>query len=188
MQTITAVNPTTGNQTTEYMYGVSTATGSAIDSNDIVSATRHPDPTTGAASSSEEESTTVDALGRTITATDRNGTEHEYTFDALGRFVSDEVTTLGSGVDGSVMKREVAYDGQGNAYLFTSRDGNGAVVNEVLRQFDGFGNVTREYQEANGAVTGSTKFVKYDYTVVGNSSHLTKITYPDGYEVDYNWV
>jgi hypothetical protein len=30
------------------------------------------------------------------------------------------VTTLGSGVDGSVRRIETAYDGQGNAYLITS--------------------------------------------------------------------
>ena len=77
---------------------------------------------TGAASGSEQETTTVNALGQTVTATDRNGTVHTLTYDVLGRVVTDAVTTLGSGVDGAVRRIEYGYDGQGNAYLVTSYD------------------------------------------------------------------
>jgi hypothetical protein len=37
--------------------------------------------------------------------------------DLLGRMTSDTITTLGSGVDGSVRRIDTAYDGQGNPYL-----------------------------------------------------------------------
>ena len=94
------------------------------------------------------------------------------------------------------MKRTVGYDGQGNPSLFTSRDGNGAVVNEVLREFNGFGQITREYQSASGAVnTSTTPFVQYDCAMsspspsgAGGYSRLSKIAYPDGYELDYNYA
>ena len=51
--TVTAVQPAgTPSQTTQYVYGVSTATGSAINCNDLLAATLYPDPTTGLPSSS----------------------------------------------------------------------------------------------------------------------------------------
>jgi hypothetical protein len=40
----------------------------------------------------------------------------------MGRVVSDAVTRLGSGVDGSVRRIEYAYSSQGNTYLITSFD------------------------------------------------------------------
>ncbi|HSQ57194.1 MAG TPA: RHS repeat domain-containing protein [Gemmata sp.] len=111
-----------GIETTAWIYGVTQGSGSAITSNDIVGKTDWPDPSTGAASSSEEETTTVNALGQTLTATDRNGNVHTLSYDVLGRVTSDAVTTLASGVDGSVPRIDTAYDGQGNAYLITSYD------------------------------------------------------------------
>jgi hypothetical protein len=68
-----------------------------------------------------------------LTATDRNGTTHSYSYDVLGRQAADAVTTLGSGVDGSVRRLATAYDGQGNASLLTSYDAasGGSVVNQV---------------------------------------------------------
>jgi YD repeat-containing protein len=70
--------------------------------------------------SSLEEATTVNGLGQTLTTTGRNGNVHTLSYDVLGRVVSDQVTTLGSGVDGSVRRIDTAYDGRGNAYLITS--------------------------------------------------------------------
>jgi len=110
-----------GSQTTAWIYGV-TQSGSGLDSNDIVGATRWPDPSTGAASSSEQDTVTVNALGQTATSTDRNGTVHTLTYDVLGRLTTDAATTLGTGIDGAVRRIEVAYDGQGNPYLVTSYD------------------------------------------------------------------
>jgi hypothetical protein len=51
----------------------------------------------------------------------------------LGRPTADAVTTLGTGVDGTVRRMETAYDGQGNPYLLTSYDAasSGSVANQV---------------------------------------------------------
>ena len=97
-----------GVQTTEYVYGVTIANGNSINSNDIVGATKWPDPTTGLSSTSEQETATVNALGQTLTSTDRNGNTHSLGYDVLGRVVTDTVMSLDSGVDGSVRRIETA--------------------------------------------------------------------------------
>jgi YD repeat-containing protein len=118
--TVQADQPGGGAEITKYLLGVTTSGGSDVNSNDIVAATQFPDPTTGQPSSGQQENYTVNALGETKTVTDRNGNVHTITYDVLGRETSDAVTTLGSGVDGSVRRIDTAYDTQGNPYLFTS--------------------------------------------------------------------
>lgn len=181
-----------GGQATEWVYGVSAATGSGIASNDIVGATRWPDPTTGVASAAEQETTTVNALGQTRTATDRNGSVHTLSYDVLGRVVSDAVTTLGAGVDGAVRRIEYAYDGQGNQFLVSSFSAaaGGTLVNQVKREFNGLGQLTAVWQSHAGAVTASTPKVSYTYSEMtggANHSRLTTMTYPSGFStrVDY---
>jgi len=183
-----------GVQVTAYAYGVTTGTGSTINSNDIVGITEYPDGTSGIASSAQEVTTTVNALGQALTLTDRNGTTHTYTYDVLGRQVSDVVTTLGSGVDGTVRLITTAYDGLGNAYLVTSYSATsgGTIVNQVQRTYNGLGQLTADYQSASGAVnTSTTPKVQYAYTEMAggvNNSRLTSITYPDGYVLTYNYA
>jgi RHS repeat-associated protein len=183
-----------GVQTTEWVYGVTQGSGSAVDSNDVVGATRWPDPSSGAASSGQQETTTVNALGQTLTMSDRNGSTHTLTMDVLGRVVSDAVTTLGSGVDGGVRRIETAYDGQGNAYLVTSYDAasGGSVVNQVQRAFNGLGQLVTEYQEHGGAVNTSTSAkVQYAWSEMAsgaNHSRLTSVTYASGYVLTYNYA
>src|SRR5262249_29539114 len=93
-----------GYQKTQWTYGTSSGAGDSINSNDILKSVQHPDKSSGNPSSSEQDSRTVNALGQVVTATDRNGNVHTYTFDVLGRVTSDAVTTLGSGVDGAVRR------------------------------------------------------------------------------------
>lgn len=193
MTSITSLVTGGGGQTTEYVYGVSTGTGSTITSNDIVGTTKWPDPTTGSASSSEQETLTVNALGQTLTATDRNGNVHTLTYDILGRVISDAVTTLGTGVNGAVRRIEYGYDGQGNQFLVTSYDAatGGSIVNQVKREFNGLGQVTAIWQSHSGAVTGSTPKVGYTYTEMAggaNHSRMTGMTYPSGYAVAVNYA
>src|SRR5205823_10754962 len=126
------------------------------------------------------------------TFTDRNGTVHALSYDALGRTVSDAVTTLGTGVDGAIRRLETAYDAQGNPYLFTSYDqaSGGNIVNQVQRTFNGLGQLITEYQSYNGAVnTSSTPKVQYTYSEMSggaNHSRLTSIVYPNGRTIGCN--
>jgi RHS repeat-associated protein len=182
-----------GQQTTANVYGV--GTGSDLVSNDLVAAVEYPDPSTGNPSSSSEDTYTYNRLGQVKTKTDRNGTVHTYSYDVLGRVVSDAITTLGSGVDGAVRRIETAYDGQGNVYLITSYDAasGGNVVNQVQRAFNGLGQLIQEWQATSGAVNiGTTPSVQYAYSFAPsgstNHSRLTSITYPNGRVVTYNYA
>jgi YD repeat-containing protein len=185
-----SVDPNNGNVSTN---ALTTASGSTLNSNDLLKEMWHPNKSTGAASSSEKESYTVNSLGQTLTYTDRNGSVHTLSYDVLGRVVSDAVTTLGSGVNGDVQRMETAYDTAGRAYLFTSFDAatGGNIVNQVQREFNGLGQVIKEYQSHSGAVnTSTTPSVQYTYSEMAsgaNHSRLTKITYPSGYELNYNY-
>ncbi len=114
--TVKADLPSSAYEETEFVYGVTTSGGSAINSNDILAATEYPDPSSGNPSSSSEETCTVNALGQNVTYTDRDGNVHTYSYDVLGRQTSDAVTTLGSGVDGAVLRIDTAYNTQGNVY------------------------------------------------------------------------
>src|SRR5262249_53551326 len=123
-----------------------------------------------------------------------NGNVHTYSYDVLGRQISDAVTTLGSGVDGSVRRIETAYDTQGNAYLITSYDAatGGNIVNEVQRSFNGLRQLTVEYQSHSGAVnTSTTPKVQYAYVEMAsgvNHSRPTSMTYPNGKVLTYNYA
>jgi YD repeat-containing protein len=179
-------------QKTQYIYGVTTASGSGVNSNDLLSAVQHPDPTTGNPSSSQQDVYLLNALGQATQLTDRNGNVHQFSYDVLGRLTADAVTTLGTGVDGSVRRIQYAYDTQGNLYLITSYDAatGGNIVNQVQRAFNGLGQMTTEWQSHSGPVnTSTTPAVQYAYTELsgGNNSRLTSLTYPGGYVLNYNY-
>ncbi|WP_162668091.1 polymorphic toxin-type HINT domain-containing protein [Gemmata massiliana] len=183
-----------GVQTTGYVYGVTVATGSTIQSNDVVRLTQWADPTTGAPSSSQQQAVTLDALGEVLTTTDRNGSVHTFTYDVLGRVVSDTVTTLGAGVDGAVRRVETGYSTTGEVQSVTSYSAvtGGSIVNQVLRDYNGLGQLITEWQSHSGAVvTSTTPKIQYAYNFNGsgttNQSRLTSITYPSGYVLTFNY-
>jgi YD repeat-containing protein len=114
--TVQADEPGGSYQQTKYVYGVTTAGGSAVNSNDLLAAVQHPDPATGQPGSAQQDSYQVNALGQVTQSTGRNGNVHQYGYDVLGRLTADAVATLGAGVDGSVRRIAYAYDTQGNLY------------------------------------------------------------------------
>ncbi len=186
---LTVALPSGGQQTTEWVFGVTTSGGSSLNSNDLIKEVRYPDPSTGASSSTEKETITVNALGQKRTVTDRNGTTHSYSYDVLSRPIADAVTTLGSGVDGTVRRITTGYSPLNTPSLFTSYDAasGGNVINQVKDDFNGLGQVTKEWQEHSGAVTSSSANVQYAYSEMAggaNQSRLTSITYASGYKVD----
>jgi RHS repeat-associated protein len=176
---------------TEFVYGVSPATGSLITSNDILAETRYPDPSTGGPSTTDRDVYTVNALGDRLTYTDRAGTTHTYTYDVVGRRISDTVITLGTGVNGAVRRIETAYDALGNATSVTSFNAatGGSAVNQVVRAFTSFGQLTSEWQSHTGLVNlTTTPRVQYAYlqSGVGTQTRLSQMTYPDGYTLSLN--
>ena len=144
----------------------------------MVGVTEQPNPSTGLPDSSIETTVTVDALGDTLTNTDPNGNVHTYTYDVLGRMTSDAVTTLGSGVDGSVRRIQYAYDGQGNQYLVTSYNAasSGSIVNQVENLYNGLGQLIQQYQAVGGAVnTETTPSVQYSYVDLYDGANNSRL-------------
>jgi RHS repeat-associated protein len=192
--TMKADMPAGAFQTTQYIYGATTGTGSDVNSNDILVAIQYPDPTTGNPSSSQQETYTINALGDTKTKTDRNGNVHTLSYDVLGRLTADAVTTLGTGVDGTIRRIETAYDTGDRPYLFTSYNAAtaGSIVNQVQDAYNGLGQLITEYQSHSGAVnTSTTPKVQYSYTVMAggvNNSRLTSMTYPNGRVLNFNYA
>jgi RHS repeat-associated protein len=191
--TVQADEPGGAFEKTQYVYGVTTASGSGLNSNDVRAAVQYPDKTTGQPSSAQQETFTVNALEEALTSTDRNGNVHSYSYDVLARLTADAVTTLGSGVDGAVRRLTAAYDAQGNPYLFTSYDAasGGNVVNQIQDAFNGLGQLITEYQSHSGAVnTSTTPSVQYAYSEMAggmNDSRQVSMTYPNGRVLNYNY-
>ncbi len=184
---MTAEDPSTGNQTTTYIYGVSPATGSTITSDSLLYQTDYPGLTGGPA---QRVTNSYSATGDVTQSTDRNGNVHQYTYDTAGREISDTVTTLGASVDGSVRRIDTAYNNQGLAYLLTSyADTAGTqIVNQVENIYNGLGQLAFQYQAVTGAVdVSTTPYVQYTYTSPSNGSRLASMVYPNGRTIDYNY-
>ena len=200
--TVTAVMPTgTPSQTTTYAYGATTGSGSGSNNNDWLRAIVQPDKATGASPSGDiapylqlfSYTAQGEIRGELSATSDANGTTHVYSYDAPGRRTSDAIVQLGAGVDGTIRRTETAYDGSGRAFLFSTYGAasGGPVISQVMDTYNGFGQLTAEYQELGGAVNPSTSAaVRYAYTEMSggqNNSRLTKMTYPNGRVVDYTY-
>ena len=151
LATLTAANPSTGDQTTTYYYGVSPADGSALSSNELLREVAYPDSQNDA----DRVHYTYNRQGESTQMVDQNGTAHEYLFDKLGRRTADRVTTVGVGIDDGVLRLETVYNDRQQVLTVTSYDEatGGSIVNQVLYVYDGYGRVLREYQSHSGAVT-----------------------------------
>ncbi|HEX8911045.1 MAG TPA: RHS repeat-associated core domain-containing protein [Humisphaera sp.] len=173
-------------QETKYLYE-STVDGSWVTS------TIYPDSADTDSSGTDQVKSTLDRLGRATTTTDQRGVVHTYTYDAAGRLETDAVTTLPSGVDGSIRRIDTAYDDLSRPRLVTSyaEDYGSTVVNEFQNTYDGWGNVAKSEQAHDGPVTTGTPAVEYTYedgAVSGEAKYvrLSKVTYPNGRQVHYN--
>jgi RHS repeat-associated protein len=191
--TVSAKQSGTRFQVTQSIYQVRLQTGSGVNSNDLLSNVYNPDTNTGQPTSLFCITYKVNALGQRIFYADPNGTQHQYTYDVLGRLTSDTITIrLKSLVDGKVVRIDTAYDSQGIAYLFTSYSNTnarvGAVVNEIERLFNGFGQLSEESQSASGPVFSATPDVQYSYANgQNNNSNLLSIVYPSGRTLYYQY-
>ena len=192
MQAYQPNGTTSPSQTTAYLYGVGGTAGTNLFSNDLLSKVEYPDPTTGNAgtAASDDVLTTYDLLGEALTQTDQNQTTHTFSRDILGRLTLDAVTTLASGVDGSVRALGYTYSPLGQPYQQTSySDAAGTtVVNQIQESYNGYGQLTAQYQAVSGAVnTTSTPVTQYTYSQPSgaNYSRLSSMTYPNGRVLDY---
>src|SRR5439155_8145942 len=115
---LTAVNSTTGNQLTQYVYGT-TLSDSDIASNELLRTVIYPDDT---GPNPDRVSLAYNRLGETKQKQDQLGTVHTLAYDKLGGLLHDRVTTLGTGVDGAVLRVSYVYGVRGMVQNVTSYD------------------------------------------------------------------
>ena len=203
LATMTAYNALdTGNgvqtQATRYLYtsDVNASWQTDVvypDSADILSQNPTTKVWTFTTDNGDHVSTTYDRLGRKKTTTDQRGVEHTYLYDDAGRLSADTVTSFGSSgiVDGDILGIGTTYDDVGRVETVTSY--SGLVANQVKYEYDGWGNVYREYQQRGGEVYEPlSPYVQYDYEdgasgYVAKYVRLSKVTYPDGRQVHYDY-
>lgn len=174
-------------QVTQYIYGSTVSPG-------WVTEIRYPGTDGQPSSSSSDKVVFAYHYDGTVdTRTDQNGSVITYEYDTLRRKTHERVTTVGSGVDDAVRQIVTTYDTKGRVSAVTSRDSatkdSGNVVNESKFTYNGFDQLIKDEQEYDGAVDGSTLAVDYVYSesTANNHSRRTRITYPNGRNVDLDY-
>ena len=121
------------------------------------------------------------------------GTVRSFDYDLPGRPIHDCVTTLGTGVDGTVRRLSTTYEVRGLPETLTSWDnaaaGSKDVVNLVELAYTGCGQATHDYQSHSGAVnTSTTPNVQYAFASgSANTIRPASLTYPDGRQLTFNY-
>ena len=188
IRTLKAKNSVTGDQTTTWVYGT-TLTDSDVARNDLLRAKEFPDKGTA----TDRVEYKYNRLGEIKEIKDQAGTVRTLDYDKVGRLLHDRVTTLATGVDGTVRRISRSYEVRGLLEKLTSWDnatvGTGSVVNEVQNTYNGFGQLSIQYQALTGAVnTGTSPKVQYGYSgSTNNFSRRTSVTYPAGTAIDTDY-
>lgn len=180
MVTQTATNPTTGNQVTQWTYGVTTGEGSTINSNALLYQKLYPD-------SSSPVTYLYNRQGQPISMADQAYTTHEYTYDLFGRLTLDEAVAFGSGVDETVATIQRSYEPRGMLQFTTTYNAASAVLNQVQLVYNNYAQLSNDYQNHSGA--GTTLGVGYSYADgSANTIRRTGITYPNGDQITIGYV
>jgi len=184
--TLIAVNRVTGNQVTQYVYGT-TLGNSAVASNALLRSIIYP------GDSPATPDRVVMAYNRQKQVTskqDQMGTVHAIAYDLLGRLIGDSVTTLGAGVDDTVLQIARTYEVRGMPQNITSYDSanGGNVVNDVLMQYDQFAQLTGQYQAHRGPASTNSPAVQYAYADgTANTVRATALIYPSSRVLNYDY-
>lgn len=163
--TMTVKNPVTGDQTTRYEYVLGRLAKEfypdSIATTDCVSYTSY------------------NRLGERLTKRDQNGTVHTYTYDNLGRVLSDAITQFGDAIDTTVTRIATAYTPDGKTASITSFDANGTVVNQVSYEYNSCGQIAKEYENPTGSTSSASKSVSYTYDTTSDNGYFTKKLHPE---------
>ena len=201
--TLTAKNPTTGDQVTKYVYGTAKAwLASQVQRNDLLAAEIYPDSTNfedssgmlqnGASGVVDRVEYRYNRQGEVMDRRDQNGTVRNFAYDNLGRVVWDWASTIGTGVDGTIGWIETAYNVVGNVKRVTSYQGSGyTVMNEVVYEYDSNGLLAKEFSNPSGAVMVATPYIGYTYDTTKSGDlftkrlRLTAMKYPSNKTLNY---
>ncbi|HRQ87541.1 MAG TPA: hypothetical protein PLA50_02015, partial [Bacteroidia bacterium] len=93
-------------------------------------------------------------VGQQTRMKDPNGTIHDYEFNQLGQLLHDRVTTLAAHIDGGVRRISLAYNARRQVETVGSYSsalvGHGTLLNQVKRDYNGFGQMVADWQEHDG--------------------------------------
>ena len=179
--TLTAVNAATGNQVTTYLYG--DLYNASLETNTI-----YPDSTDTNASGTDQVKTTYFLNGDVKTITDQNGTLRTLSYDSQRRLSADNVTTLGSNVDGTVRKIGRTYTWNGALASVASYNASNAILDEIKYEYDSNHNLAKLYQSHSGAVNVSTTpYIQYTYAGIVNGHRLATLKYPSNKTLTYGY-
>jgi RHS repeat-associated protein len=199
-------------QTTTYVYGtIANQASPVVFRNDILVAEIYPDSDdtynpggsagnqlgNGSDGVYDRVEYTYDYASRKSTVKDQRGVVRTITYDSSGRFSADTVTTLPSGVDGSVLRRGMSYDSISRKQFVTSYTDVGGtnVFSQAKYTYDGWGNVIeRDDSHVGAVVSGTTPSVQMAYadgvtTPPGPAKYVRPVstTYPNGRIVYFNY-
>ncbi|MDR2439479.1 MAG: hypothetical protein LBE12_08955, partial [Planctomycetaceae bacterium] len=104
--TITAINPTTGNQVTQYFY-------EDLYNASLQTSAIYPDSSDTNSNGTDQVKINYYLDGNPKTKTDQNGNINTFSYDSYRRPITDAVTTLGNNVDGTVRKIALNYTMRG---------------------------------------------------------------------------
>jgi len=212
---MTAVNSTTGDQTTNWICGTTLAE-SGVARNDLLRCTAYPGASlswstldsNGWANLTVDQwaslpvtpdneqitQVTYNRLGEPATISEQRGTVRTFTRDLLGRKTDDGVTTVGSNTDDAVRRISWAFEVRGMVSTITSADnatpGAGTIVNQVALAYNDFAQLVTDQQEHSGAVTSGTPSVQYSFDSGASSSNeirLNEVTYPNERTIAYSF-
>jgi RHS repeat-associated protein len=174
---LTAENPTTGDQVTEWVYGVTVAQGSEVESKGLVYQKVYPDST----GTTDRVTYTYNRQGQVIALVDQAGTAHGYAFDKFGRVTEDAVTAFGTGIEDTVRKITRGYEVRGMLENVSSLGTGSTLLNQVRLTYNPYSQLSQDAQAHSGAVSSGTLKVGYSYADGSdNTVRPTGITYPDG--------
>ncbi len=204
IETTTYKSNTAYSYITTYNYGVTKNSTILVNHSGLLSSVVYGRPA-GAYSGSghREVMTGYTALGEnrqqkeeiynlSTSATQKQIREQRFNYDTLGRLTLTEWIDAASKPANMLdrgQKIRTRFDALSRGIEFTTLDSGTTVKNQVIRDFDGLGNLVTEWQEHKTSVarTGGTpsQKVQYVYTTdFGNNlTRLAKTVYPDGREV-----
>ena len=153
----------------------------------------YPDSSDTTSSGADQIKVTYNVDGTISQRTDQLGTVVEYSYNNLRRPLSQKVTTLGGGTDGTVRSITLGYDTLGRVHKVTSHgnqtddpDNTTDIKNQVVYTYNDLGQVTKSEQSHSGAVGGGTPNVQYSYDlsaasgVFDNRARMESVIYPNG--------
>jgi RHS repeat-associated protein len=136
--------------------------------------------------------TLVKQLGRNLRCPQKareNRTKYQY--DNTGRLTQDSVSTTDTFLDMTVQSIAYEYNDQGQLWKVTSWDspnGSGNIVNQVEYSYDGWGNISRQWQSHSGQVidTGLSQSPSVSYTYDAYD-RLSTVQYPGSQVITYHY-